>query len=79
MNTENKVNAVSLGIGFQFNNDIQIESSELFVSTNADSVKIKHLNENYVLEKNHSFGILLMEKFTFRKSCFFSEKAARFF
>ena len=61
MNTENKVNAVSLGIGFQFNNDIQIESSELFASTNADSVKIKHLNENYGLEKTKN-GKLILKK-----------------
>ncbi|MBE18179.1 MAG: hypothetical protein CMH79_05405 [Nitrospinae bacterium] len=61
MNNDNKVNAVSLGIGFQFNNDIQIESSELFANTNADSVKIKHLNENYVLEKTKN-GKLILKK-----------------
>ena len=61
MNTENKVTAVSLGIGFQFNNDIQIESSELFANANTDSVKIKHLNENYVLEKTKN-GKLILKK-----------------
>ncbi len=61
MNTENKVNAVSLGIGFHFNNDIQIESSELFSSTNADSVNIKHLNEKYALEQTKN-GKLILKK-----------------
>tara|TARA_Y100000588_G_C14266646_1_gene930226 strand:- start:608 stop:793 length:186 start_codon:yes stop_codon:yes gene_type:complete len=61
MNKDNKVTAVSLGIGFQYNNDIQIESSELFANTSADSVKIKHLNENYVLEKTKN-GKLILKK-----------------
>ena len=61
MNKENKVIAVSLGIGFQYNDDIQIESSELFAHTNADSVKIKHLNEHYVLEKTKN-GKLILKK-----------------